>query len=236
MGGIGDGECCRMERYKFAFYSIFKEPRLYRYAVNGDWDLIPQRALTHPKEAQFVHAFGSQDTPLHTILKSAAVDMDCKSQQTLDRVKLNAVAALLSAHRQAVSTKNGFGQTPLHFACMDLSNCGEEVTSMLVDARHNAACVQDLEGRSPLHYLVARNDCIPIGILAKVISACPDALHMMDAVRETPLDIVIQRVEEIEDGSNILKFIQDSNMQYLTELSALQHKKQLQNIDRVTTV
>ena len=235
MGGIGDGECCRMERYKFAFYSRFKEPRLYRYAVNGDWDLIPQRTLTHPKEAQFVHAFGSQDTPLHTILKSAAVDMDCKSQRTLDRVKLNAVAALLSAHRQAVSTKNGFGQTPLHFACMDLSNCGEEVATMLVDAHPNAACVQDLEGRSPLHYLVARNDCIPIGFLAKIISACPDALKMIDAVRETPLDIAILRVEEIEDGAIVLKFIQGINMQYLTEPSTLHHKKQLKGVGRATT-
>jgi hypothetical protein len=203
-----DGECCRTERFKYALYSRFKEPRLYRYAVNGNWDLIPRRVTSHPKEAMFQHALGAQDTSLHGILKAPKRDVQCQTQQAVDQVKLQAVSALLSAHRQAASTKNAFGRTPLHLACMDLTNCGEAVAHMILDTNALAASVQDVEGRSPLHYLVARNDDIPLALLTKLISVCPDALEMADSVKETPLEIVSLRGEEIKDAAHIFRVMQ----------------------------
>jgi len=208
MGVIGDGECCLRERCKYALYSRFKEPRLYKYAVNGNWDLIPQRAKSHPNEAQFVHAFGSQDTPLHCILKSRALDLDIQAQRALDRLKFQAVTALLLVYQGAALTKNAFGRTPLHLACMDVLNVGEGVAQAILDANPWAASVQDMEGRSPLHYLVARNDRIPFSLLTNLISVCPEALEIKDSTKETPIDIVILRGDEIEDAAQILEFIQ----------------------------
>jgi hypothetical protein len=203
-----DGECCRTERIKYALYSRFKEPRLYRYAINGNWDLIPRRVTSHPKEASFQHALGSRDTPLHGILKAPTSDTQCPKQQTLDQVKLQAVSALLSTNRQAASTKNAFGRTPLHLACMDVANCGEGVAHMILDANAMAASVQDVEGRFPLHYLVARNDAIPLALLAKLIFAFSHALEIADSVKETPIDIVSIRGNEIQDSAKVLEMMQ----------------------------
>jgi hypothetical protein len=208
-----DRECCQRERYKFALYNRFKLPKLYRYAMNGDWDLIPQRCETHPKEAQFVHAYAPSDTALHKILQTPVPEMDeASAQEHIQQVKLEAVAALLAAGRSAVP--NSFGRTPLHVACMDVVNSGgEKVAYMIVELSPNSCSVQDVEGRTPLHYLVGRNDEIPLPLLAKVISIFPKALKMQDNVMETPLDIVTQRWDEIKDVDAIIQLLKDGEHQ-----------------------
>jgi hypothetical protein len=185
----------------------------------------------------FQHALGAQDTSLHVILKAPNSDVQCPTQQTVDQVKLQAVSAILSAHRQAASTKNAFGRTPLHLACMDLSYCGEAVAHMILDTNALAASVQDVEGRSPLHYLVARNDEIPLELLTKLIFLCPDALGMADSVNETPLDIVTLRGEEIKDAAHIFTVMQTgASRQYSRSASHFRPNEPSSGIKRTTTI
>jgi hypothetical protein len=206
-----DRECCQGERYKFALYNRFKLPKLYRYAMNGDWDLIPQRCETHPKEAQFVHDYAPSDTALHKIIQTPVPDMEEPSaQQQIQQVKFEAVAALLAADHSAVP--NSFGRTPLHVACMDVA-AGEAIGYMIAELSPNSCSMQDVEGRTPLHYLVGRNDEIPLPLLAKLISVFPKALQMQDNVMETPIDIVTQRRDEIENVDAIIQLLKDGEHQ-----------------------
>jgi hypothetical protein len=52
---------------------------------------------------------------------------------------------------------------------------------------------------------VARNDVIPEAVLSKLLSACPQALNMTDLVKETPLDLVESRRNEIQNVEVIIK-------------------------------
>jgi len=202
-----DSDCCRLERYKYALYTKFKEPRLYRLASKGDWGPIPQRCRTHPKEAEFIHRYAPSDTALHQILRFPALelDVDCNTRECLEHIKEDAISCLIAAYRPIVSVKDSFGRMPLHLACMDIANCGEKSFYRILEAWPQAAAQQDMEGRSPLHYLVARNDDIPTHILTKLMSVCPEALEMTDLVKETPADLVESRRNEILNADAILK-------------------------------
>lgn len=198
----------------FALYNRFKVPKLYRYANNGDWDLIPQRCETNPKEAEFVHAFPPSDTALHCLLRTATASMDeldQVTQQHIEQVKLQAVSALLKANPLSASARDAFGRTPLHIACMDIENCGEVVAVMIMESCERAATMVDVEGRSPLHYLVGRNDVVPLSLLSKLIAGYPKALSIQDNVSETPVDIVASRGDEILDAARVIEILKTSS-------------------------
>ena len=194
-----------MERYKYALYTKFKEPRLYRLASKGDWGPIPQRCHTHPKEAEFIHRYAPSDTCLHQILRFPSLDFNEESSRFMEQTKVDAIESLIATYPSIVSIKDSFGRMPLHLACMEIDACGQVCFEKILEAYPQAACHQDMEGRSPLHYLVARNDVIPEAVLSKLLSACPQALSMTDLVKETPLDLVESRRNEIENVEVIIK-------------------------------
>jgi ankyrin repeat protein len=136
------------------------------------------------------------------------LDVDATTRQHIEHFKLEAVSALLAAHRPAASTRDAFGRTPLHLACMDIASCGEPAAFMLVDQCPQAAMIQDVEGRTPMHYLVGRNDSIPCSLLSKLITASPKALQTQDIVSETPLEIVKNRGKEIENVEEVTATLQ----------------------------
>lgn len=41
--GEGSLHCCYREQLAYSLYGIFREPKLFRLAVRGDWDEIPNR-------------------------------------------------------------------------------------------------------------------------------------------------------------------------------------------------
>jgi hypothetical protein len=67
----------------------------------------------------------------------------------------------------------------------------------------------DLERRTPLHYLLARNDEIPLSLLTKIATLYPESLNMKDEVGETPLDILQSRIEEISNFDQIIRTLLD---------------------------
>lgn len=210
----GSRECCQRERYGYALYTRFKVPKLYKFAANGDWDLIPQRCKSNPKEAQFVHFYAPSYTALHRILHSASgsLEVDCATQNHIEQVKLDAISALLEANPLAGSVRDAFGRTPLHIACMDISGCGVTAANMIIEAYPKATAVLDVEGRTPLHYLIGRNDSVPLELLAKLISVFPDALTTQDSVLETPLQIAIQRNDELQNADAVIEMLKTDGL------------------------
>lgn len=208
-----DHECCRMERYKYALFTKFQVPRLYRLAAKGDWGPIPQRCLRYRREVEFIHRYAPGDTALHQILRFPALEMkvDSDTLQFLEKIKVEAISALIHTHRPIASVTDSFGRTPLHLACMDVSNCGETAFYIILEAWPKSAAHQDMEGRAPLHYLVARNDDIPLSMLEKVIATFPAALTMKDLVKETPLNIVESRRSEIRNADVVVQLLKQSD-------------------------
>mmetsp|Transcript_5417 Transcript_5417/g.9418 ORF Transcript_5417/g.9418 Transcript_5417/m.9418 type:complete len:216 (-) Transcript_5417:566-1213(-) len=201
---VKDSECCRAEKLKFAIYSRFREPKLYKYAARGDWDLVPHRCRTHPNEAKFVHKFPPGDTALHRILRG--VEVDSATKHRIDELRLRAVSALLESNREAATLADSFGRTPLHLACMDIRICGEGVAYILMKAGHQGIQMQDIEGRTPLHYLVGRNQRIPLALVAEMVSVSPTVLEIRDVVKETVLDVALDRRDDIEDSDSVIQF------------------------------
>jgi hypothetical protein len=216
--------CCIWDQYKYAMYTRFREPKLYQYAARGDWDLIPHRCVSHPKEASFVHKYAPMDTALHRLLRTKSCDK-CEDDIKADifQMRKQAVAALLDVNPTAASTKDTFQRTPLHWACMDVaSNCNDllqhehdgsasaqdSILLMLIERSSQAVSITDMERRTPLHYLVARNDGIPMAVLTKLVAICPEALTMKDEVGETPLDIIQSRKDELHNVSEIVRTLQ----------------------------
>jgi hypothetical protein len=215
MGG-GDTHCCYREQLAFSLYSKFREPRLYRAAGHMEhWDSIPARCQSHPKEAAFQHKFAPNDTALHRIFR--VVQFECEPTRldpAIEEQRLRAVEALLAANQQAAATLDAFLRTPLHLACMDLSS-GSSTSSgtaaaaaLILENDPRIACITDVEKRTPLHFLVARNDEIPMPFLQALIQHGSAAVHMADAVGETPIDIVIRRAKEIGHAEIILEMLQ----------------------------
>jgi hypothetical protein len=205
-------QCCIWDTYKFAFYSKFREPTLYRYAAQGDWDLIPDRCKAHPKEAGFVHKYAPMDTPLCRLLRTDS----CKScapdvKDSIFRMKFNAVSALLDVNVESAISRDTFQRTSLHWACMDVEgNHGEaddSIICMLLEKAPSASHMLDIEHRTPLHYLVARNDIVPMKLVAKMVALFPEALKMKDEVGETPAEIVQSRIDEIKGANELMKYL-----------------------------
>jgi hypothetical protein len=223
-------ECCQRERYAYALYNRFKVPKLYKYASNGDWDKIPQRCQSHPREVKFVHYYAPSDTALHRLLSltvttattnspsldtSSSVEwtIDIETRRHIEQVKLNAVMAMLRTDRWVASIRDTFGRTPLHVACMDLGMCGDECANYILEAYPKAAGILDIEGRTPLHYLVGRNDDIYHKFLVKLIVAFPGALQIPDNVQETPLQIVMQRGNELRNVDKVMEILKTHELQ-----------------------
>lgn len=217
MGGI-DNECCRRERFKYALYRQFREPRLYRLASKGDWGPIPQRCLTHPKEVEFIHQYAPSDTALHQILRFPSLELtvDSSTQHELEKSKTDAISALLNTHRSIASISDSYWKTPLHLACMDIPSCGETAFNLILEACPEAASRQDMEGRTPLHYLVARNECVPPRVLEKLFSTCPSAVTVRDLVKETPIDIIASRRGQVQNADQVVKLLQEVDAPPLT--------------------
>jgi len=55
-----------------AMYNRLIVPRLFAYADEGHWDLIPLRAKRHPSEARFIHKYAPNDTALHRLVRPFA--------------------------------------------------------------------------------------------------------------------------------------------------------------------
>jgi hypothetical protein len=223
-----DTHCCYREQLAFSLYSKFREPRLYRAAVHiEDWDSIPARCKSHPKEASFQHKFAPNDTALHRIFRVVTAvpvcsEYECEGPTKLDSVmeeqKLKAVEALLAANPQAAATQDAFLRTPLHLACMKLSSGSSTSSSssgtaaaaacLILENNPGVACITDVEKRTALHFLLARNDEIPVPFLQAMIQHGPAAVHLLDAVGETPISIVLRRTKEIAHAAIILEMLQ----------------------------
>lgn len=80
-------------------HCILQEPKLPRYAAQGDWDLVPDWCKLHPKEAQFVHKYACMDTPLCHLLCTQGCSM-CPShiKEGIFQMKFAAMAALLDTN------------------------------------------------------------------------------------------------------------------------------------------
>lgn len=223
---------CYQDNFSFALYNRFRTPKLYRLALDGEWDQIPSRCKSHPKEAKFVHKYAPMDTALHRILRTDSCQA-CppEMKQSIYDMKLNAVRALLEAEPTLASTADTFQRTPLHWACMDAesnsvrsggdeeeddegtgnvggserSSTASSVLLELLDHAPQAVQKVDIERRTPLHYLLARNDEIPQSLLAKMVALYPESLTMKDEVGETPLDILQSRNEEIPNADEVIQ-------------------------------
>jgi ankyrin repeat protein len=132
--------------------------------------------------------------------------------ESIYAMKQDAVRALLNANPLQASTADTFQRTPLHWACMDAENNtmktkeGKEASVLLELLEHAPQAVQkvDIERRTPLHYLFARNDEIPLNLLTKMVALYPESLTMKDEVGETPLDILQSRYEEIPNAEDVI--------------------------------
>ena len=155
MGGEHN-HCCYREQLGYALYAKFREPKLFRMAVTGDWDLIPSRCRSHPKEATFIHKYPPADTALHRMLRPVmssctGTDEVQYDQQTLDKMnelRIRAVIALLDANRDAALVRDSFGRTPLHWACMNVvDSISGNAAIIIINANPTVVSVVDNENR-----------------------------------------------------------------------------------------
>lgn len=210
--------CCYREQVAYAFYERFRLPKLYKYASSGDWDLIPARCRSHPKEASYVHKYAPNDTALHRLLRHSTHCADEATRQYMQEWKRQAVESLLQACPVATSITDAFGRTALHIVCMELSVTSEQdetnensdtaIAIRIADGNRHAAQLTDtIEGRSPLHYLLARHDHIPLMLLSKLLDYAPQAITLKDTTSETPFDIFRRREKEISNSTEILRLL-----------------------------
>lgn len=201
------------DSYKYSLYSKFREPKLFRYAAEGEWDLIPKRCQNHPHEAAFVHKYAPMDTALNRLLRTQSCET-CSDEvkQSIMDMKHAAASALLEAHPGAATTPDSFRRTPLHWACMDVTGNhtenGESIIMTVLERAPSAMHMLDIENRTPLHYLVARSDVIPLQLLAKMVALAPECLAIKDTVAETPIDIIRSRDDEIENYDEVITTLQ----------------------------
>lgn len=193
---VGDTvQCCYREQLKYTLYSALCEPKLYRMAVNGQWDRIPLRCDSHPKEATFVHKYSPYDTALHRIL---GVVLNEEYDEYHHSLKRSAASAVLKAHPAALAIANTFGRTPLHLACMDAHDGPELISNFIVDGYPGACSMRDVEQRTPLHHWcsvlhIHNNVEMVQNVTFMLVEQYPDALLATDLTGETPRDIAIRR-------------------------------------------
>mmetsp|Transcript_12799 Transcript_12799/g.28142 ORF Transcript_12799/g.28142 Transcript_12799/m.28142 type:complete len:233 (-) Transcript_12799:91-789(-) len=226
MGGGDTLHCCYREQISYALYTNFREPKLYRLAAEGKWDLIPARCASHPREADFRHKYAPNDTALHRLLRTVEMeppasateitnnhdddDGDIEFSTLMGQVKVNAIQSILDASRGSTAVRDGYGKTPLHYACLNIHvSAGVETIRLLAQANPAAACTQDNEGRTPLHYLVARNEGeLPIDLIqTALIGPCSIVLESKDLMQETPLMIVKRQRGEISNADSLMKIL-----------------------------
>lgn len=217
--------CCYREQVAYAFYERFRLPKLYKYASSGDWDLIPARCRSHPKEAAYVHKYAPNDTALHRLLRHSTRCADDTTRQFMQEWKRQAVESLLQAGPNATTVTDAFGRTALHIVCMELYVTSDEQDKMtdnsdsaiairIADAnRHVVQLTDTIEGRCPLHYLMARHDHIPLLLLSKLLEYAPHSIALKDATSETPFDIFRRREKEISNSSEVKQILSSVAMQ-----------------------
>jgi Ankyrin repeat len=216
MGG-DHNHCCYREQISYALYAKFREPKLFRMAVNGDWHLMPARCRSYPKEAAFVHKYPPSDTALHRMLRPAipscggtdGVPIDQLTLDKMNELRIAAVVALLEVCRESALVRDSFGRTPLHWACLNFVECKSgDAASLLLNANPEAVTVVDSEQRTVVHALVARNNVVPVDFLLLLLERYPLVLFWNeDLVGETPIKIVERRRSEIENAESVLKLL-----------------------------
>jgi ankyrin repeat protein len=221
MGGEHNLHCCYREQLRYALYAKFREPRLFRMVVAGDWDLVPARCRSHPKEASFVHKYPPADTALHRILRptllcgspdDTSTAFDADTLEKMNDMRISAVVALLEAHPQSAIVRDSFGRTPLHWACMNLdtssSSKSGNAAMLIIQANPDAVPIVDSEQRTALHALVARcNGSIPWDLLSILLEQDPSAVFKSDIVGDTPIEIVQNRCKEIHNAEAVLELL-----------------------------
>jgi len=207
--------------------------------VTGDWDSIPARCTSHPKEATFVHKYTPNDTTLHRLLRTSSYCFGPENEssgdlEVTDLQKRSAVIALLDAYPEAVGIRDSFGKTPLHLACQQnnatSSPIGCDIAFRLVQEFPDAIIMPDVEGRTPLHLLLMSRNTrqaslgnsttpdgesdtkpveIPIKLVQSMLDRRPKVVTILDAVRQTPLDVVNRREEknEISNATAVRKLL-----------------------------
>ena len=196
-------QCCYREQLAFSFYSIFREPKLFRMAVRGDWNRIPSRCRSHPREASFRHKYPPNETTLHVLLKPC---LPCEDKRGLDLSEtclIEAVQALLGVSRQHAATTDALGRTALHVACS--FGASSKLLRLLVEASPPTVSQVDVEGRTPLHYVLAQSPVINTSVLRLLVEAGPEALSIKDSNGETPIDIAQRRVSELVNAREVLE-------------------------------
>ena len=211
-----DNHCCYREQLSYALYAKFREPKLFRMAVAGNWDKIPARCRSHPHEAAFVHKYPPTDTALHRMLRPAISscsdvveqNIDQKTLEKMNEMRNAAVNALLEANPTSARVRDSFGRTPLHWACMNIVAYNEEnAASLIIKSCPDAVPLLDSEQRTALHALVARNVYIPIDVLSLLLETdCSTAL-VSDIVGESPTQIVERRRADIQNAELVLKML-----------------------------
>jgi hypothetical protein len=219
-------QCCYREQVAYAFYERFRLPKLYKYASSGNnWDLIPARCRSHPKETAYVHKYPPHDTALHRLLRHSTRCADETTRSYMQEWKRKAVGSILEANHSITSVKDAFGRTALHIVCMELyvtsgndetvnSNSDTAIAMRIVDANRSVVQLADtMEWRTPLHYLMARHDCIPLALLSQLLEFAPQAVEMKDTTSETPLDIFRRREAEISNATSVRKVFASSQIE-----------------------
>lgn len=211
-----DNHCCYREQLSYALYAKFREPKLFRMAVAGNWDKIPARCRSHPNEASFVHKYPPADTALHRMLRPAISScndtieqsFDQKTLEKMNEMRITAVLALLEANPASALVRDSFGRTPLHWACMNVVACNEvDAASLIIKLCPEAVPVLDSERRTALHALVASSIYIPIDILSLLLEVDCSAALISDIVGESPAQIVERRRSEIQNAEVVLKML-----------------------------
>jgi hypothetical protein len=231
MGGEHNLHCCYREQLGYALYAKFREPRLFRMVVAGDWDLVPARCRSHPKEAAFVHKYPPADTALHRILRPTLMcgnpdetTFDADTLEKMNDMRMAAVVALLEAHPQSAIVRDSFGRTPLHWACMNLDTSSSKsgnAAMLIIQANPVAVSIVDSEQRRALHALVARcNGTIPMDLLSVLLTHDPSAVGKGDIVGDTPIEIVKNRRKEIANAEAVLKVLKSTAVDVKPNTSA----------------
>lgn len=211
-----DNHCCYREQLSYALYAKFREPKLFRMAVAGNWDKIPARCRTHPSEAAFVHKYPPADTALHRMLRPAISSCSDNTEQSFDQntlekmneMRIAAVVALLEANPPSALVRDSFGRTPLHWACMNVVTYkNENAASLIIKSCPEAVPLLDSEHRNALHALVARNIYVPVEVLSLLLAVDCSVALMSDIIGENPSQIVERRKAEIQNAEVVLELL-----------------------------